>query len=59
VQAVTKGLASIVPVLGGPAVEILEYLFKPTLDARKDEWLGDLASEFLAMKPISRRRNRP
>lgn len=45
IHGVTKALASAVPVLGGPAAEVLEILFRPTLDARKDEWLRDIATE--------------
>jgi hypothetical protein len=45
-----KITASAVPVFGGTAAEVIETLFRPTIDARRDEWLKSLADAFFRLQ---------
>jgi hypothetical protein len=48
--SLVKITASAVPGFGGPAAEVLETLFRPTLDARRDEWLKGLAEALFRLQ---------
>ena len=48
--SLAKITASAVPGLGGPAAEVLETLFRPTIDARKDKWLKGLADALFSLQ---------
>jgi len=43
VHAVVKSIASVVPVAGGPISVLLETLFAPPIERRKDRWFIQLA----------------
>lgn len=50
--AVTKSVVSAVPVVGGPAAELVGLVFGPPLEKRREKWLEQLAD---AIKEIQSR----
>lgn len=38
-HAITKAGLSVIPVIGGPAVELFQHLVQPPLDRRRGEWM--------------------
>lgn len=42
---ITKAAFAAVPLVGGPAVELIETLLKGPINARRDEWLESIATE--------------
>jgi hypothetical protein len=43
VQAIARGAASAVPVIGGPVAELLGLVLQPALERRREEWFRELA----------------
>jgi hypothetical protein len=43
VQGITKAAASSVPVVGGPAAELLGLVYGPPLEKRREKWMDELA----------------
>src|SRR5262245_56235269 len=41
-HAIAKAGLSAVPVVGGPAVELFQYLIQPPLEKRRDEWMASI-----------------
>ncbi len=52
-RIVRAGL-SMIPVLGGPAVELFNRIIVPPLTRRRDAWLNDLAEQFAKMEQEGR-----
>lgn len=48
--AFTKAAVAGIPYAGGPLVELLNLLLKPTLDARRDAFLSDLSSRLQVLE---------
>ena len=42
---ITKAALAAIPLVGGPAVELVEALLKGPINARRDEWLESIATE--------------
>ncbi|HVY05807.1 MAG TPA: hypothetical protein VHB46_07505 [Burkholderiales bacterium] len=42
-HALAKGLIGAIPIVGSPAAEIFTLIFAPSLEKRRDVWLGELA----------------
>jgi hypothetical protein len=42
-HAVVRSALSLVPIAGGPAVELLNWLVTPSLERRRSEWMNDVA----------------
>lgn len=46
---VAKALVSIVPILGGPAAELMDVVLRPRVEERRTEWLNSLAEHLAAL----------
>lgn len=46
VQGASRAALSLVPVFGGPALELLSLVVTPSLGRRRDDWLRELADDF-------------
>lgn len=42
VHAGTKALLSMIPVVGGPLVELFQFVIQPPLERRRDEWMRSI-----------------
>lgn len=45
VHALVKAALSVVPVVGGPAVELFQYVVQPPLEKRRDEWMRSIGEK--------------
>jgi len=45
VHALVKAALSVVPVVGGPAVELFQYVVQPPLEKRRDEWMRSVGEK--------------
>jgi hypothetical protein len=45
VHAVVKAVLSVVPAVGGPAVELFQYVVQPPLEKRRDQWMRDVGEK--------------
>ena len=44
-HALTKAGLSVIPVVGGPAVELFQLLIQPPLEKRRTEWMADVGEK--------------
>lgn len=44
-HAVVKAALSMVPAVGGPAVELFQYVVQPPLEKRRDQWMRDVGEK--------------
>jgi hypothetical protein len=44
-HAVVKAVLSTVPVVGGPAVELFQYVVQPALEKRREEWMRNVGTK--------------
>jgi hypothetical protein len=49
-HAAAKAGLSMVPVLGGPAVELFQFLIQPPLEKRRGEWMEAVATKLMQME---------
>ncbi len=49
-HAIAKGVLSTIPIAGGPASELFNYLITPSLEKRRDEWLISLERKMLELE---------
>ncbi|HXH93791.1 MAG TPA: hypothetical protein VNN25_19585 [Thermoanaerobaculia bacterium] len=55
-QAITKAAVSAVPLLGGPAAELVNAVFTPMLERRRQEWMEQVAE---ALRTLEDKRGIP
>jgi len=41
-HAVTRAGLSVIPLFGGPAVELFQYVLQPPLERRRERWMADV-----------------
>lgn len=44
-HAAAKAVLSVVPAIGGPAVELFQYVVQPPLEKRRDEWMAQVGEK--------------
>ena len=44
-HSLTKAGLSVIPVVGGPAVELFQLLIQPPLEKRRTEWMADVGEK--------------
>lgn len=44
-HAITKAGLSAIPFVGGPAVELFQYLVQPPLERRRNDWMADVGTK--------------
>ena len=49
-HALTKAGLSIIPVVGGPAVELFQQLVLPPLERRRNEWMEQVGEKLLSLE---------
>lgn len=49
-HALTKAGLSMIPVVGGPAVEIFQHLVQPPLERRRNEWMEQVGEKLLSLE---------
>lgn len=49
-HAVAKAGLSLIPVVGGPAVELFQHLVQPPLERRRNEWMDQVGKKLLALE---------
>ena len=49
-HALTKAGLSMIPVVGGPAVELFQHLFQPPLERRGNEWMEQVGEKLLSLE---------
>jgi hypothetical protein len=49
-HALTKAGLSMIPVVGGPAVELFQHLVQPPLERRRNEWMEQVGEKLLALE---------
>lgn len=47
--ALTKALLSAVPVVGGPAIELFQYVVQPPLEKRREEWMRSIGDKLVEL----------
>lgn len=50
VHALTKAGLSMIPVVGGPAVELFQNLVQPPLERRRKEWMEQIGEKLLSLE---------
>ncbi len=45
VHAIAKAGLSVIPVVGGPAVELFQYVVQPPLERRRDAWMAEVGEK--------------
>lgn len=53
-HATMKAALSVVPGVGGPAVELFQYLVQPPLEKRREEWMRDVGERLSALSDAQR-----
>lgn len=49
-HALTKAGLSMIPVVGGPAVELFQHLVQPPLERRRNEWMEQVGEKLLSLE---------
>lgn len=44
-HAIAKAGLSVIPVIGGPAVELFQYVVQPPLEKRRAEWMASVGEK--------------
>lgn len=44
-HAIVKAGLSVVPMVGGPAAELFQYIVQPPLDKRREAWMADIGAK--------------
>lgn len=44
-HAIAKAGLSVIPIIGGPAVELFQYVIQPPLEKRRERWMADIGEK--------------
>jgi hypothetical protein len=50
VHAVVKAGLSAIPIVGGPAVELFQYVMQPPLEKRRERWMVDIGEKLIELE---------
>lgn len=49
-HAVAKAVLSVIPVVGGPAVELFQYVVQPPLEKRREKWMRSVGEKLTELQ---------